>query len=104
MKKSVKIAIILFFLLLELTWAAWPRLSMHGEVLDNPYRNTERRAVLFSWRQHPTPQTESAYNAEITLLQRHMLGKAVAILVVGIVIDAVGIYMFWKHVPTKTAA
>ena len=104
MKKSAKIFVILCILLLELVWAAWPRLSMHGAVLDEPYRNAERRAVLFEWLQHPTPETQSAYDAEVALLHRHMQRMATAILIGGLAGDAVGIYLFWKYVPTKRKA
>lgn len=74
---------------------------MHGAVLDEPYRNAERRTVLFAWLQHPTPETRSAYDAEHVLLDRHRQRMVAVILIGGLAGDAVGIYLFWKYVPTK---
>ena len=77
---------------------------MHGAVLDEPYRNAERKAVLYAWVEHRTPETKAAYDTEVVLLHRHMMQRALAILVAGLAFDAVGIYLFWKYVPTKTTA
>jgi len=98
MKKSAKIFIVLCVILLDLIWAAWPRLYMHGRILDEPYRNTERREALYAWKQHPTPETKSAYDGEVGLLDRHELAIPIGILA----FEVVGIYLFWKFVPTKT--
>lgn len=104
MKISAKITIIILVLILELVWAAWPRLSMHGPVLDHPYRNAERRTALFAWRAHDTPETKAAYDSEVQLLDRHTERKILAILVAGLAINAVGIYLFLKYAPAKTVA
>jgi hypothetical protein len=104
MKKSAKIITIVLVLLLELVWAAWPRLSMHGPVLDEPYRNAERRAALFASKEHPTPETKAAYDAEVDLLDKHMEMRAVTILIVGLAFNAAGIYLFWRYAPKKTTA
>jgi hypothetical protein len=104
MKKSAKIFVIFCVLFFELAWAVWPRFSMHGAVLDEPYRNAERKAVLFAWIEHRTPETKAAYDTEVALLDRYMLRRAIAILVGGLAIDTLGICLFWKYVPTKTMA
>src|SRR3974390_847857 len=104
MKKSTKKTIIVVILILELAWFLGPRFYMHGPVLDEPYRNAERKAVLYAWVEHRTRETKAAYDAEVALLHRHMLQMAVAILIGGLAFDAVGIYLFWKYVPTKTTA
>jgi hypothetical protein len=101
MKKSTKIAIILLVVFLELAWAFWPHLG-HGAVLDEPYRNAERKATLYAWLEHRTPETKAAYDVEVELLDKHIARRAAAILSVGLAINAVGIYLFWKYVPTKT--
>jgi len=103
MKKSAKIIVIVLVLLLELAWAAWPHIG-HGAVLDEPYRNAERRVTLFAWLEHKTPETKAAYDAEVELLDKHMVRRAVAILTVGLAFNAVGIYLFWRYAPTKTPA
>ena len=102
--KSLKISIILAVLVLELAWFCWPRFYIHGRILDEPYRNAERGAVLYAYRQHPTSETKSAYDAEVALLDRHEMQVAMAILIGVLAFDAVGIYLFWKYAPTKTAA
>jgi len=104
MKKPVKITIIVLVLLLELAWVAWPRLSMHGPVLDDPYRNAERRATLFAWREHDMPETKAAYDTEVQLLDKHTERRTLTILAVGLAINAVGIYLFLKYASTKTTA
>jgi hypothetical protein len=104
MKKSAKVFVILCVLVLEFLWAVWPRISMHGAVLDEPYRNAERRSVLFAWIQHKTPETKSAYDAEVALLNEHILHRAMSILIAGLAFDAVGILLLLKYVPTKTTA
>jgi hypothetical protein len=100
MKKSTKKTVIVVILLLELVWVVWPRLYMHGYILDEAYRNAERKAVLIAWLEHRTPETKAAYDAEVKLLEM----RGAAILAGGLVINAVGIYLFWKHAPTKTMA
>jgi hypothetical protein len=87
MKKPVKIAIIVLVLLLELAWVVWPRFSMHGRILDEPYRNAERKATLFAWIEHKSPETKAAYDAEVELLDKHTTSRAVAILSVGLAIN-----------------
>jgi len=100
MKKSAKIFIILGVILLDLLWAAWPRLYMHGRILDVSYRNTERREALHAWRQHPSPETKSAYDAEVDRLNRH----ALVIPIGGLAFEGVALYLFWKYVPTRKTA
>ena len=99
MKKSTKTGIVFIIIFLELAWMLWPRLYMHGSILDEPYRNAERKAVLYAWREHPTPKTEAAFAAEVKLLDRHSEMPLIALLVV----NAAGIYLFWRYTPTKTA-
>ena len=104
MKKSTKKIVILVILLLELAWAAWPRLYMHGYILDEAYRNAERKVVLYAWLRQQTPETKAAYDAEVKLLDRHIEMRDAAILAAGLVVNAVGIYLFWRHASTKTTA
>jgi len=101
MKKSVKIAIIILVLLLELAWVAWPRLWIHGRVLDDPYRNAERRTTLFAWREHDNPETKAAYDTEVQLLDQHTKKTALTIVAVGIVFNVAGIYLFLKKAPSS---
>jgi len=101
MKKSSKKIVILVVLVLECAWAVWPRLSLHGPVLDEPFRLEPRRGTLFSWMDNPTPKTKAAYDAEVKLLDQHMERRALAILAAVLVVDVAGIYLFWRHSPTK---
>ena len=102
MKKPVKIAIIVLVLFLELVWLAWPRLYMHGIVLDEPYRNAERKAALYANHNEKTPETKAAYDAEIKLLDNHMAKRELGYLVVMLAIDTVGFYCFWRYASIKT--
>jgi cell division protein FtsB len=104
MKKPVKITIIVLVLLLELAWLFWPRLYIHGYVLDEPYRNAERKAALYANLREKTSETKAAYDAEIKLLDDHMLEKGLGFLAVILAIDTFGFYYFLKYAPTKTTA
>jgi hypothetical protein len=104
MKKPVKIAIIVFVLVLELVWWAWPRFYMHGIVLDEPYRNAERKMALYANLKEKTLKTKAAYDAEVKLLDEHLAKKWLGILAVVLAIDAVGFYYFWRYASTKTTA
>jgi hypothetical protein len=104
MKKSAKKTIIFVILILELAWFFCPRFSMHGRVLDEAYRNAERKTALYAWVEHRTPETKAAYDEEVKLLDRHMEMGALTILAAGLVINAAGIYLFWRYAPTKTTA
>ena len=100
MKKQVKIAIIVLVLLLELAWLFCPRLYIHGYVFDEPYRNAERKAALYGWVEHRTPETKAAYDAEVKLFDRHKE----MILAVGVLINAAGIFLFFRYASAKTPA
>ena len=104
MKKSVKIFVILCILLLELVWAAWPRLVLHGAIYDESYRHDERFAALAASREHPSPEAKAALDREIAVLNRHIALRASCIFVGVLVIDALGIYFFWIYDPKKTTA
>ena len=104
MKKSVKIFIILIVLFLEFAWFAWPRLSLHGPILDESYRHDERLAALAASSEHPSAETKATFDREVALLDRHMTERALGILAGVLVIDAVGIYFLWRHAPTGTTA
>jgi hypothetical protein len=101
MKKSVKLFIILTALLLEFAWFAWPRLSLHGPILDESYRHDERLAALGASSEHPSPETKAAFDREVALLDRHMSQRTFGILAAVLAFDAVGIYFFWRYEPTK---
>jgi hypothetical protein len=102
MKKSVKIAIIVVVLLSEFAWAAWPRLSLHGPILDESYRHDERFAALVAWSDHPSPETKATFDSEVALLDKHMSQRAFGILTAVLAMDAVGIYFLLRYAPTKT--
>jgi|GEM_PF-6743877 len=104
MKKSAKITIIVLVLLLELVWAAWPRLYMHGPVFDESYRHDERFATWAASKQHPSPETKAAFDREVALLDRHMNERALSVLAGVLAIDAIGIYFLWRYAPKKTTA
>jgi flagellar basal body-associated protein FliL len=104
MKKSLKIFIILVVFLFELAWFAWPRLSLHGRLLDESYRHDERLTAMNNRGKNPSPETQAAFDREVALLDKHMSERAFAILTVVLIIDAAGIYFFWRYAPKKTTA
>ena len=105
MKKSAKIIVVLFVLFLEFaSWAIWPRISLHGPILDESYRHDERFATLVAWSDHPSPETKAAFDAEVKLLDEHMARRQIGIWAVVLAIDAVGIYCFLRYVPRTTTA
>ena len=104
MTKPARVCLIVFVLLLELAWAVWPQCYLHGPVLDEPYRNPERRTALFAWLKQPTPATRAAYDAELTLLHKHMMQTAVTILIAGLAVNGAAIFWLWRYEPKKRHA
>ena len=103
MNRSTKKTVIVIILFLELAWFFCPRLT-HGYVLDEPYRNAERKVVLYAWLTQQTPETKAAYDAEVKLLDRHIELRTLTIFAAGLIINAAGIYLFWRYTPTKATA
>ena len=104
MSFQLKAAVILTILLAELAWAVWPRVSLHGPVLEESYRHDQRLAALAASSREQTPASKAAYDAEVTLLDQHMARRAEVTFAVVLALNAVGIYSLWKHVPTKKMA
>ena len=105
MSVPLKAIIVVAILLAELACAVfWPRISLHGPVLEESYRHAQRLAALAAWSREQTPDSKAAYDAEVTLLEQHMARRAQATLAVVLAMDAVGIYCFWKYAPTKKMA
>ena len=101
MKISTKIIIIFTVLFLELVWGAWPRLVLHGKIYDEAYRHDERIEALTESREHPSPETKAAFDTEVALLDRHLALQGTCIFAGVLVINAIGIYFFWRYAPTK---
>jgi hypothetical protein len=101
MKQSVKICLILTVLFFEFVWATLPRLSLHGPILDELYRHDERFKAMVAWSDHPSPQTKAVFDSEVALLDKYMAERATVVLIAVLVIDALGIFLIWKYVPTK---
>jgi len=77
MRTRTKVIFILAVIVAQLVWLARPRISLHGEVLDDPFRHDERFATLVAKSQHPSPEAEAAFNREVELLHAHIQRKGV---------------------------
>jgi hypothetical protein len=104
MRTSYKIVLILALILVELAWVTRSRISLHGEVLDEPYRHSERFATLVAKSQHPSPDAEAAFNKEVDLLHAHMQRRGLAQFALFLVLNGAGIYYFWHRGARKTTA
>ncbi len=100
MRTRRKVAIILVVIFAELIWLILrPRISLHGEVLDEQYRRKERFAALVARSQNPSSEAEAAFNREVELLHAHMQRRNVAGTVLLVVLNGVGTCCFlclWK--------
>jgi len=105
MSLSAKCLIVLFALLLEFAWVAWPRVSAHGYAGD-PYRLSERMTALSDYSEHQTPENKAALDREMRLLGKHEhTTLKVSLMIVAVVFaDVAGIYWLWRYAPKKTAA
>jgi hypothetical protein len=100
MKKSQKIFIIALTLLLEFCWWAWPRVSVHGYILEESYRHDQRLAALSAMGIHPSHETKQNFEAEVKLLDDHVAKRQMATLL--LVLSANGLIAFsiWRWEPS----
>jgi hypothetical protein len=77
---------------------------MHGPLLDESYRHDERLAAMRARARRQSPETQTAFDREVALLDKHMVQRGFVILAAVLAIDAVGIYFFWRYEPTKATA
>lgn len=104
MRTSRKIVLILVVVFAEFAWAVCPRISLHGPVLDEPYRHGERFATLVAKSQHPSPEAEAAFNKEVDLLDAHIARREHATFALLLALNGVGIYCFWRYGNRKAMA
>jgi hypothetical protein len=94
---SLRLLVVLLVLLLQCLCFAWPRVSLHGPVIDEPYRNSERLEAHRAWMQHPSASTEAAYRREDELLSAHLGRRALTAVAVILVLDGAGLFYFWNR-------
>ena len=104
MKTRAKVVLILVVILAQLAWLVRPRISLHGEVLDEAYRHGERFATLVAKSEHPSPETEAEFNREVDLLHEHMQRRGLAHVALLLVLNGAGIYLFLHYASRKTTA
>ena len=99
-----KVVLILVVILVQLAWLVRPRISLHGDVLDEAYRHVERFSTRVAKSQHPSAETEAAFNREVDLLHAHMQRRGLAHLALLLVLNGAGIYLFLHYGTRKTNA
>lgn len=99
-----KVVLILVVVFAQLAWLIRPRISLHGDVLDEAYRHDERFATLVAKSQHPSPETEAAFNREVDLLHAHMERRELGYFALFLVLNGSGIYLFLRYGGRKTTA
>ena len=97
MKTSSKIILIVFAVLAQFAWITYPRISRHGQVLDEPYRRSERFSTLVAKSQHPSPEAEAAFNREVDLLHAHIARREHATFALLLILNAGVIYWLWCY-------
>jgi hypothetical protein len=93
----LRLLIVFLVLLLQFLWFSWPRVSLHGPVIDEPYRNSERMEARRAWMQNPSSSTEASYKQEDELLSAHIARRALAGVALMLVFDGAGLCYFWKY-------
>ncbi len=97
--------LILVVIMAQFAWLVLrPRISQHGEVLDEAYRHDERFATLVAKSQHSSLETEAAFNREVDLLHAHMQRRGLGYLALFLILNASGIYLFLRYEPRTTTA
>jgi|SRR5208337_2754990 len=96
-KRSLKVLIVLAVLAAQFVWFAWPRVSLHGAVVEEPYRNAERMEALRAWLLHPSATTEAANKRENEMLYTHLARRGLVELAALALLDGVGLFYFWNY-------
>jgi hypothetical protein len=107
MKTRTKVVLIFVAIFTQLAWLVVRpciSLSLHGEVLDEAYRHDERFATLAAKSEHPSPATEAAFDREVDLLHEQMQRRGLTHLVLLLVLNGAGIYLFLHYASRKTTA
>ena len=103
MKPTVNVVIVLLVLFLELAWVLRPRFG-HGPVLEESYRHQERLAALVALSSDQTPAAKAIYDSEVTLLDEHITRREHLVFVLALLLNATGIYCFWRYAPKQKMA
>jgi hypothetical protein len=104
MRPLTKVILILFVILVELAWVTRARISLHGPVLEEPFRHDERFATLVAKSQRPSAEAEAAFNREVDLLNTHMARREHATVALILALNGAGIYWFWRYAGGKSMA
>jgi hypothetical protein len=95
--RLVKVLILLAVLLMQFAWFAWPRFSLHGSVIEEPYRNRERMEAHRAWMEQPSVSTEAAYKLEDERLYAHLGRRSLAGVIGVLVLDGAGLFYLWNY-------
>jgi hypothetical protein len=102
LRTSRKIVLILVVVFVEFAWIVRPRISLHGDILDERYRRSERFATLVAKSQHPSPEAEAAFKREVEMLHAYMDRREKITFALLLALNTAGIYWFWHYGNGKT--